>query len=739
MRESHIALSSPVPHTPRKNPFHHFGKLGALDGSRVPDRARLGTTTTGPVAHRCRVETFSCVTADGRTSPQPSPVLRHTPEFEFLESSPRRPRVRFEYDGAHVRAQIHFAEDVTYLGLGERAGPLARNGRLHLLWNTDAYGYGDDAEALYQSHPWVLALHADGTATGVLFDSFRRGRIGCASDGVEAVFEEEPFDVHVLDADHPLEVLRGLAALIGTTPRPPRWALGYHQCRYSYMSADEVRTVARRLRDEHVPCDAVWFDIDYMDRYRVFSWNSERFPDPKGLTDELRALGVRSVAIVDPGVADAADDAVHREAVAGEHLVSRPDGAPAGGRVWPGFCHFPDFTRVETRAWWAARTERFVRESGLDGVWCDMNEPALLGAPTRTLREDAVHRGDPSGTHARVHNLYGHLMVEAVRAGAEAARPGERAFVLTRAGHLKTASYAATWTGDNQAHWADLGWAIAMVLNLGISGQPMVGPDLGGFMGDPDEELFVRWFELGAYLPFCRGHAEAGTCRKEPWAFGEAALAEVRAALGRRMRLLPTLVTLFDEAHRTGAPVARPVSFADPSDTRLARIDDTFLLGGDLLVAPVLARGATRKRAVLPRGGWYPFPSGGILLTTGEVIVAAPRGVTPVFARAGAVIFTGPTLQHTGAPDEERAWHVFLDAEGVAEGRLVEDTGRAPEPEGVVHVSARRDSIGVRITARLEGAPPALRRRIVVHDGPRQREHVDSGFADVHLAHHDGA
>lgn len=716
---------------PRKNPFHRFGKLGALDTSRVPDRARLGTTTTGPVQHDCKIESYSCVTSDGRTAPQPSFVLRHAPEFDFLESSPRRPRVRFEYDGAHVRAQVALEEDVTYLGLGERAGPLARNGRLHLLWNTDVYGYGDEAEALYQSHPWVLAMHPDGRATGVLFDSIRRGRIGCASDGVEAVFEEEPFDVHLIEAAHPLEVLRGLAALIGTTPRPPRWALGYHQCRYSYMSADEVRTIAQRMRDERIPCDALWFDIDYMDQYRVFTWNRAQFQDPRGLTDELRALGLRSVAIIDPGVADAKDDALHAEGLAGGHFVLRPDGKPAGGRVWPGACHFPDFTRAETRAWWAEHTERFVRDSGLDGIWCDMNEPALLGAPTRTLREDAVHRGDPSGTHARVHNLYGHLMVEAVRAGVEAALPGARPFVLTRAGHLKTAALAATWTGDNQAHWDDLRWAIAMVLNLGVSGQPMVGPDLGGFIGDPDEELFVRWFELGAYLPFCRGHAEEGTCRKEPWAFGERARDEVRAALERRMQLMPTLVTLFDEAHRTGAPVARPLSFADPKDPCLARVDDVFTLGADLLVAPVLEQGEVTKRVMLPRGGWYPFPLGGLFLTTREVIVGAPRGTTPVFARAGSIVFTGARLQHTGAPDEERTWHVFLDAAGHARGTLVEDSGRGPEPEGRLLVEALRVDNGVQVVVQHEGAPPPLRRRVVVHDGPRTAEHSDVGFGDV--------
>lgn len=715
----------------RNAPSDVHGDLGPLDGSRIPDRARLAARTTGPVAHACRIETYSCVTSEGASAPQPSLVLLHAPEYEFLESSPRRARVRFEYDGAHVRAQVHVAEGASFAGLGARPGGLWRNGTRHLLWNTDAYAYGLASEALYQSLPFVLAVHADGSATGMLFDSIRRGTISCARDGVEATFEAEPFDVHLIDADHPAEVARGLAAMIGTTPRLPHWALGYHQCRYSYLSAREVHEIASRMRAEGVPCDAIWLDIDYMDRHRPFTWDAERFPAPSELTDELRDAGFRTVAILDPGIADDASDDVLRAGERGGHFVLRPDGRPAGGRVWPGVCRFPDFTRAETRAWWAELVARFVTSSGLDGIWCDMNEPALLGAPTRTLAEDAVHRGEPSGSHARVHNLYGHLMAEATREGLAAAKPGARPFVLTRAAHLRTAAVAATWTGDNQAHWDDLRWSIPMVLNLGLSGQPVSGPDLGGFSGDPDEELFVRWFELGAYLPFCRGHAEKGTCRKEPWSFGAHALAEVRAALQRRMRLMPTFVTVLDEAHRTGVPLCRPVFFADPADARLREVEDAFLLGADLLVAPIVRPGKSRRHVVLPRGGWYVFPGGGLRIDAAEAVVAAPRGTTPVFARAGSIVFEGAVRPHAGAPDVDRTWHVFLDAGGEARGRLVEDDGAGPSARGALEVVARRSGRGTEIEVLAEGDNVARARTILVHDGTRTRELRDDALGSV--------
>jgi alpha-glucosidase len=297
-----------------------------------------------------------------------------------------------------------------------------------------------------------------------------------------------------------------------------------------------------------------------------------------------------------------------------------------------------------------------------------------------------------------------------------AARPDARPFVLTRASHLAGSRFAATWTGDNQARWEDLAWSIPMVLNLGLSGQPFSGPDVGGFYGDPDAELFVRWFELGAFLPFFRGHSEKSSCRKEPWAFGEEALAHVRRALERRMRLLPMLYTLFELAARTGLPVARPACFADPTDPDLREVDDTFLLGEDLLVAPVVEPGLGRRSLRLPAnpGGWYAFDLGSVLDGEGsgpgvdspstigdgprtggdgaelggestrlvshwtgsqQIEVAAPLGTTPCFARAGSILVTGPVRRHTGEADVLRIWHVFPDRDGLAHGSLYEDDG----------------------------------------------------------------
>ncbi|MEM1448035.1 MAG: glycoside hydrolase family 31 protein [Planctomycetota bacterium] len=698
---------------PRISPFKDLGPLSPLDPERTESARAHPARTTGDTSHACQVT----VHAWDAPSFVSSHTIRHGPEL--VDRAPGASSVlsiEREDCGFHARIQVRLTGACSTYGLGEHAGPLLRDGRSHVLWNIDANGYDASARNLYQSHPWVLALREDGGALGVLVDSHRRGAITCHADGLELVFEGDPPQIVTLEADGPAEVLAGLAALVGPPPRFPRWALGYHQCRYSYLDADEVRETAERLREERIPCDAIWFDIDYMDRYRVFTWDAEAFPDPRALTDELGAMGMRSVAIVDPGIVDAEDDAVHRGAIEGDHLVATPDGGRARARVWPGVCHFPDFTRPETRAWWAGHVERFTRDSGLSGIWCDMNEPAVLGSPTRTLREDAVHRGDPSGPHAEVHNLYGHQMVVATREGLERALDGERPFVLTRSGTVATGAVAATWTGDNQSHWDDLRWSIPMVLNLGLSGQVMSGPDIGGFSGAPDEELFVRWFELGAFLPFCRGHAEKGTPRKEPWVFGAEATGHVRAALERRMRLVPTLASLLALAHETGIPVCRPVWFADPADARLRSIDDAFLVGGDLLVAPVVHAGERTRSVELAAGGWYRLESSGGRLDGARVEVDAPLGATPLFARAGGVLVEGSAAPSTSSDDGARTVTLWLDANGSAGGVHVEDDGTGSTADARIVLRAERTSDGARVEVEASAEIESSAWRFVVRD-----------------------
>jgi alpha-glucosidase len=414
----------------------------------------------------------------------------------------------------------------------------------------------------------------------------------------------------------------------------------------------------------------IWLDIDYMDGYRCFTWHPADFPDPVGLMDRLHAQGFSVIAILDPGIKLEHGYSVYESGTAEDVWVGAATGRPYTGHVWPGLCVWPDFTMERARRWWADRVVDFV-VVGVDGLWNDMNEPAVFHVDSKTMPLTNVHRADPAlggaGTHARYHNVYGMLMARASFEGLRRARPERRPFVLTRASHLGGQRWAATWTGDNVANWWHLDTSVAQVLNLGLSGQPLSGPDIGGFAGAGDARLFARWMGIGALLPFARGHTGKGNIDKEPWAFGPRAEEICRRALQRRYRLLPHYYGLFEEASRTGLPPARPLFFADPTDPRLRAEDDGFLLGTDLLVW-CQTRPAADREPVLPAGDWTEVDLG----ITGDPDL--PR----LFLRAGAVLPLGPRVQSSREISPESAeWEVLVHPghDGTATGILYEDGG----------------------------------------------------------------
>ncbi len=592
---------------------------------------------------------------------------------------------------AHVRVE----RGTTLYGTGEVMGPLLRNGRVTTCWNTDAYGYDEETPSLYQSHPWVLAVRPDGSACGVLADTPGRVTVDLV-DGITFRAQGPSYPVVVIERPSPQEVLRALADLTGHMPLPPKWALGWHQCRYSYYPAAQALEVAHEFRRRSIPCDVIWLDIDYMDGFRPFTFSPSGFPDPRAFNHSLHAAGFRSVWIVDPGVKRDPAYAVYEQGNAGDHWVKAASGEDYVGRVWPGPCVFPDFTRATTRAWWGGLVGGFVA-TGADGIWNDMNEPAIFDVDSKTMPETNRHRADPelggTGPHLRYHNVYGSLMARATREGLLAARPGRRPFVLTRAGFLGSQRYAACWTGDNRATWRHLAASVPMALNLGLSGQPMSGPDIGGFGGAPDGRMFARWVGVGALLPFARAHSEKGSPRREPWSFGPEVEATCRRAIETRYRLLPYLYTLFREAAVDGLPVARPVFFADPKDERLREEDHAFLLGADLLVVPDLTDDGSHQ-PMLPRGTWRP-----------ATVLAGPRDpeLPRLLVRGGGIVPLGPVVQHAGErPLDVVELLVCLDAQGRAEGTLYEDDGEGfGYRDGAYRLT--------RFSARLEGARLVVR------------------------------
>lgn len=586
---------------------------------------------------------------------------------------------QYGYENDRHTATISIEPGTSLYGTGEVPGPLLRNGFVTETWNYDAFGYGLDAKNLYTSHPWVLAVREDGTAFGVLADTTERCEIDLR-DGITFRAVGPEFPVIVIDRASPQEVMKGLAELTGTIAMPPKWAVGYHQCRYSYNPDSRVKEVVSEFRKRKLPADVIWMDIDYMDGYRVFTFDEEQFPDPAGLNEWLDEQGFSNIWMIDPGVKKEEGYFVYDSGEQHDVWTKNAQGETFTGEVWPGVCVFPDYLNKDVRSWWAGLYEDFMA-LGIDGVWNDMNEPAVFNVESKTMPEDNIHHADEAlggtGTHARYHNVYGMQMIRATREGVLAVNPDKRPFVLSRANYIGGQRYGATWTGDNSANWEHLDMSIAMTVNLGLSGQPFAGPDIGGFAYNGDGELFARWMGFGTLMPFARGHTAKGNIDKEPWSFTPEVEATCRRALERRYRLMPYIYTLFHESSVSGMPIAMPTFFADPSDPALRSEDDSFLLGPDLLVAAKATPEADRM-TILPAAvdgvEWAEFDfesfDGGR--------DSKDADLPALFIRPGAIIATAPVTQYFGdRPDsrDELTLIVHLDADGHASGELYEDAG----------------------------------------------------------------
>ena len=584
----------------------------------------------------------------------------------------------FTADDSLSVAEIDVADADLY-GTGEVYGDLRRNGDRNEYWNTDNGAYArHDGKRLYQTHPWVLGVRPDGTAFGILADNTWCSTLRMPSttqpDGsrqTKVRFESAgpAFRVVVIEGSGPEAVLRQLACLTGTMQLPPLWSLGYQQCRFSYFPDTRVKEVADEFRTRHIPCDVIWMDIDYMQDFRIFTFNSERFPQPKALNDYLHDRKFKSVYMIDPGVKVDSAYFVDRQGVEGDYFVRTEADSVFVGNVWPGPCHFPDFTRPEVRTWWSGLYRDFMAQ-GVYGVWNDMNEPAVFGGFELTMPRANQHCGGEglaAGPHLRYHNAYGYNMVRASRAGILAANPTKRPFVLSRANLLGGQRYAATWTGDNASTDDHMRMSVPMTLNMGLTGQAFNGPDIGGFLDNCTPELLMQWTASGIYFPFTRNHSCDGTVDQEPWAMGPEAEAVCRTAINRRYRLLPYIYTLFREAATDGQPVMRPVFMADTRDLSLRAEQQAYLLGGDLLVVPRWA-----ESPALPQGAWVSVPF---------EHTAAGRPIddgyqADVRLRPGAVVPMAELVESTVDYSVERlTLLVNPDAEGHATGTLYDDAG----------------------------------------------------------------
>lgn len=624
--------------------------------------------------------------------------------------------------GSEVRVSLRLLEQDRVYGFGEKGGRLdkrgvALGGAAYAMWNTDAYGYDASSDPLYASVPFFMVLRG-GRAHGIFLDnSWRsffdvgkesRDRLSFGADGGE-------LDYYLIDGPTPKQVIERYAELTGRMPLPPRWALGYHQCRYSYYPEARVREVAGELRRRGIPADVIWLDIHYLDGFNPFTWNRERFPDPARLIADLRGQGFRVVTIVDPHPKKQPGWPVYDSLVAGGHFVRNPDGSPYEGDVWPSRAEhdpapslFPDFSRAATRDWWGEQFRPLV-EAGVAGIWNDMNEPAVFRDPSHTMPLDVVHdnEGEPAD-HRAIHNVYGMLMTRATFEGLLRLRPEARPFVLTRASFAGGQRYAALWPGDNTSDWSHMRGSLAMLLGMGLSGLPFVGSDIGGYAGHPSPELLTRWLQLGVFYPFMRNHTELGSPDQEPWVHGPVYEALNRRAIELRYELLPHLYNLLEEASRTGVPPLRPLLLEYPDDPASWGRDDQLLLGDDVLAAPVLREGQREREVYLPAGAWRDFWTGALEAGGRTLKRAAGLDSIPIFVRAGGFVFRQPAVAHTGLVAGQPL-RVFVYPGAASARVLYEDDGDgfAYRRGGFARrrFSQRPDGAGVRVEAGVpEGA-----------------------------------
>jgi alpha-glucosidase len=594
------------------------------------------------------------------------------------------------YSKSAVRVWKRLRDDEQVYGFGEKTGRLNKRGRMlggysYTMWNSDTFAYENDTDPIYVSIPFYLVLRS-GRTHGIFLDNTFRSNfdVGHTSPGLMAFGAEGgELNYYIIYGPEPKRVIQRYTEMTGRPPLPPRWALGYHQCRYSYYPEARVRFIARNFRERRIPADVIWLDIHYLDGYNPFTWDRDRFPDPPRLVHDLRQDGFRMVTIVDAHPKKQVGYAPYDTGLAGDHFVKNPDGTVYEAPVWPSQAPknpapsvFPDFSKPAAREWWGG-LYKSLTDIGIAGIWNDMNEPAVFSYPTGTMPLDVRHDGDGQPTdHREIHNVYGLLMTQSTHEGLRRLRPDERPFVLTRASYAGAQRWSALWPGDNISTWEHLRATIPMLTGMGLSGVSFVGSDIGGFAGAPSAELYTRWLQTGVFYPFMRTHTAIGTPDQEPWSYGTTHEAFNRAAIELRYRLLPHIYNVMAESTLTGLPAMRPLMLEYPDDPQTWGVDDAFMFGSDLLIAPVLHEAIRTREVYLPKGAWYDFWTG--THVTGGAVVQTPVTLEriPIFVRGGAFIFRQPVVQHTGEmPGQPLEVHVFPAP--TSEAVLYEDDGES--------------------------------------------------------------
>ncbi|HEY5463264.1 MAG TPA: glycoside hydrolase family 31 protein [Hanamia sp.] len=559
------------------------------------------------------------------------------------------PSLGISWQGTQMTSYRKLTDDEKFIGLGEKTGPLNRREQSYVNWNTDAPGYGINQDPLYSTLPFFMGIHSN-SVFGIFFDNSYKSffNFGGSTDSTMYFFGAEggPVNYYFFGASTVTGQLKDYTWLTGRMQMPPLWSLGYQQCRYSYMSQEQLLDVAHRMRQDSIPCDVIYCDIDYMRGYRIFTWNPETYSDPKAMTDTLKALKMHLVTIIDPGIKiDSNGYEPYLTGMLHHYFARYPDGQPYTGSVWAGRSHFPDFTRDEVRKWWGENFKVLI-DNGVTGFWNDMNEPSAWGQDIPPLIE--FGEGNNTVTLKKARNIYGMQMARATFEGTKDLLNGNRPFVLTRAAYSGIQRYSAMWTGDNNPTDDHMLLAYRMINSMGLAGEAFDGVDVGGFLGNPSPDLMVRWMSLGTYTPMFRNHTAKGNTSHEPWAWGEENEILIRHSIQTRYRLLPYLYSSFYATHLSGIPINRTlaIDYTHNENVYDSRFENEFLFGPSMLVAPVASTN-NAEQVYLPDGNWYRFGSDKKYTGNSITWVGSPLNDLPVFIKEGAIIPMQNVVQST--------------------------------------------------------------------------------------------
>ncbi len=672
---------------------------------------------------------------------------------------------RFAFDDGQMRWTCALPEKTNFYGFGEHTQAMNKLGEFLPLWNWDPdMGHGPQTGRMYAQIPFYLSVSTEtGKASGLLVD--HTGEIamdmGHSDEGeIQIAVQGDSLTLYFFSGPTPADVLRQYTDVTGRMQLPPLWALGHHQGRWSYYNEHDVRDLAKTFRERNHACESIWLDIDHMDGFRTFTWKQDAFPAPAQMNEDMLEQGFHIIPVINPGIKSDRDYFVYQQGLTRGYLCRKQGGDLFMGTAWPDDCNFADFSRAEVRRWWGDLFQGFLQQ-GIAGSWNDMNEPSQATMmekkyhkPTKkTFDDDVMHIAGgeniigvdgPPISHKFFHNAYGLQMARAMREGSQRYAPDKRPFVLSRSGTAGIQRYSATWTGDNSSWWEHISLAMRMCLNMGISGQPFMCANIGGFWENCTGELLVRFAQLGAFLPLCWNHNAQGNVAQEPWAFGEPYESAYRSAIEQRYRLLPYLYNLFHEASIDGSPIIRPLFYHYPQDTNVYAIEDAFLVGDSLLTAPIYVEGATSREVYLPQGSWIHYWDGKQYEGGERYTIEVPLQQWPLFIRGNSILPRAPMMQYIGQRAvDPLTFTCYMTAGGEATYTLYEDDGnsmayqRGATAQTIVSCHYERDKAEVTIEEQHEHYQPTREwYEIIVQTSERilqQKVKVGQGKVTVKL------